>query len=250
MTEPQTKARGAVLFAAAAAVIALLGGVVGWQINAHRSGGSKAEIEAVVRSYILEHPEILPEAMDRLRARENRKQLLAVSDDVEMPFPGAVLGNPQGKIALVEFSDYACTYCRRSVADVEALVAANPELKVVLRELPILSPASTDAAAMALAAAEQGKFEAFHKAMFAAGRPDPQTIDAAARAAGLDLERARKVSAGPQVKAELAKNLQLARALGFDGTPGWVVGEQLLVGAVGREALGKAIAAVGSAAGN
>lgn len=242
MTEPRSGARGALPFAAAAVVIALLGAVAGWQWQANRSGGSKTEIEQVVRNYLLEHPEVLPEAMERLRQKETQQQLSSVADDLERPFPGAVLGNPQGRIVLVEFSDYACTYCRRSVADVDALIAANPDLKVVLRELPILSPASTDAAKMALAAAEQSKFSAFHKLMFAAGRPDAQTIEAAARAAGMDLARARRVIADPKIEAELARNLELARALGFDGTPGWVVGEQILVGAVGRERLAEAIA--------
>ena len=125
--------------------------------------------------------------------------------------------------------------------EVEALIAANPDLKVVIRELPILSPASADAARWALAAAEQGRFEAFHKAMFAAGRPDGQSIEQAARAAGLDLERARRTAAEPQVEAELKQNLTFAQQLRIDGTPAFVVGDQMMAGAVGREVLQNAI---------
>ena len=106
------------------------------------------------------------------------------------------------------------------------------------------SLASADAARWSLAAAEQGKFEAFHKAMFAAGRPDADTIEAAATRAGLDLDRARKVIAEPRVEAELKQNLALARQLGIDGTPSWVIGEQLMAGAVGQKVLQDAIDAV------
>ncbi|HZV09981.1 MAG TPA: DsbA family protein, partial [Novosphingobium sp.] len=114
----------------------------------------------------------------------------------------------------------------------------------VVRQLPILTPASADAAKMALAAAEQGKYPAFHRAMFAAGRPDGQSIAAAARAAGLDWPRAQAYAATPGVAAEIARNQQMAQQLGMNGTPSWVVGGQLLGGALGREALENALAAM------
>lgn len=223
-------------------VLALgVGLLAGWAWRP--AAADRAAIEKIVRNYILEHPEILPEAMENLQKRQNAQALSGIRDQVAAPFPGAVLGNPQGKVTLVEFTDFACTFCRQSVADVEQLVATHPDLRVVIRELPILSPASTDAARMALAAAEQGKYAAFHHAMFAAGRPAADTIAAAAQAAGLDMERARRAIADPRIEAELARNLDFARQLGFNGTPSWVVGEQLLSGAVGRARLSEAIAA-------
>jgi protein-disulfide isomerase len=231
-----------------ALAIAALGALGGWWLESSRTSVSatdKAVIEKVVRDYLLEHPEILPEAVERLRAKESRKQLAGIADQVRAPYPGAVLGNPQGKTSLVEFSDFACTFCRQSLADVEALIAANPDLKVVIRELPVLSPASAEAARMGLAAAEQGKYAAFHRAMFLAGRPDAATIDAAARAAGLDLARARTVMKNPGIEAELQRNVQFAEALGFAGTPGWVIGDELISGAVGRAELARAIAESG-----
>jgi protein-disulfide isomerase len=224
--------------------IALLvgGALAGWGFEKGRGGTmDQGAVEQVVRNYILTHPEILPEAMENLRQQETGKQLSAVGDKLEVPFPGAVLGNPQGKVTLVEFTDFACTYCRASVADVEALIAANPDLRVVIRELPIIAPTSPAAARWGLAAAEQGKYPAFHKAMFAAGRTDPASIQAAAEAAGLDLPRARLAITDPRVNAELAANLDHARQLGIDGTPSWVVGDQMLTGAVGRQALARAI---------
>ncbi|HCF25242.1 MULTISPECIES: DsbA family protein [unclassified Novosphingobium] len=240
MAEPNS--RPAVPLVLSGIALLLAGGAAGFTFG--RSGGTtdKAAVETVVREYILAHPEILPEAMENLRKRETNKQITATGDKLEVPFPGAVMGNPNGTVTLVEFTDFACTYCRQSLADVDALIAANPDLKIVIRELPIIAPTSPDAARWGLAAAEQGKYPEFHKAMFAAGRTDALSIEAAARAAGLDLDRARKFIDDPRVKAELASNLELARQLGIDGTPSWVVGEQLLSGAVGKDVLGKAIA--------
>lgn len=246
MSDPHKSSPRSLALAIGGIFLLLIGGVAGWLFESSRSQPSalndKAAIEQLVRSYILDHPEILPEAMERLRARETKKQLAGVADQVEAPFPGAVLGNPQGKITLVEFTDYACTFCRKSLADVDALIAANPDLKVVIRELPILSPASTEAARMALAAAEQGRYAAFHKAMFEFGNPSATTIAAAAAAAGIDMARARRAIAGPLIDAEIEKNLSFARQLGFDGTPSWVIGDVLTSGAVGQQELAKAIA--------
>jgi protein-disulfide isomerase len=244
MTDNPRSSGHPALFALAGLAIALIGGAAGWfwQSHGNPAGENRAGIERVVHDYILDHPEILPEAMQKLRQREDEKQLSAVADEVEKPFPGAILGNPSGTVTLVEFTDFACTYCRKSVNDVAALVAANPDLRVVVRELPILTPQSADAARMALAAAEQGKYAAFHHAMFAMGHPDRQTIAAAAMEAGLDMARAGRIAADPAARAEISRNLDLARQLGFTGTPSWVIGDRLLTGAVGQEELAKAIA--------
>src|SRR5918993_317899 len=127
------------------------------------------------REYLLANPEVLPEAMEVLQRREQTARIEPLRAELETPFPGAVLGNPDGKVTLVEFTDYACTYCRQSVADVTALIRANPDLKVVIREYPILAPESVDAARMALAAAQQGRYAVFHDAMFRLGPPSPQS---------------------------------------------------------------------------
>ena len=244
--------RGFPWFAALAVALTALGAAGGWWWQSRATPKSaasslakadRAAIEAVVRDYILTHPEILPEAMERLQSKGAARQVADNRGGLETPFPGAVLGNPRGTITLVEFTDYACGYCRQSVADVRALIAAHPDLRIVVRELPILSPASTEAAKMALTAAAQGKYAAFHDAMFAGSRPDAASIAAAARTAGVN-PAAGAAGAGE----ELANNLDLARNLGINGTPAWVVGDRLLVGAVGREALEKAIAEAREAA--
>jgi protein-disulfide isomerase len=201
----------------------------------------RVAFEGLVRAYLLEHPEILPEAMDRLQARESAERLKPVRAALETPFPGAVLGNPAGKVTLVEFTDFACGYCRGSVADVNALIAANPDLKVVLRELPIIAPESDPAARMALAAAAQGKFAAYHAAMFAGPRPDNASINAAATRAGLDLAAAQVFARRSDVQQEIEHNLAFARQLGISGTPAFAIGGQIIAGAVGRDKLQEAV---------
>jgi len=229
--------------ALAGLALLLVGGAVGWAVQSGRSSGlDDAEFGKRVHAYIVEHPEVLVEAADKLKVQGSEKQLASIADSIEKPFPGAVLGNPNGTVTLVEFTDFACTYCRGSVADLEAVIAANPDLKVVIRELPIIAPTSPDAARWGLAAAEQGKYPAFHKTMFAAGRTDMASIEGAAKAAGLDIERARKFAQDPSVQAEIEANMGFARKLGIDGTPSWVVGEQLITGAIGRQGLAKAVA--------
>jgi protein-disulfide isomerase len=238
-----TPARSTLALTIGGIALLALGAGGGWLFEKARGGSlDRTEVEQTVREYILANPEILPEAMERLRAKENARQVAASSDAIFEPFPGAVLGNPEGKVTLVEFTDFACGFCRASIPDVEALIKENPELRVVIRELPIIAPTSPDAARWGLAAAEQGRYPAFHHAMFAAGRTDAASIENAARTAGLDLERARRFTADPKVKAEIEANLAHARDLRLEGTPAWVVGEQLLTGAVGKAALAKAIA--------
>jgi len=192
------------------------------------------------RDYLLANPEILPEMAERLQRREGEERLSAVRDEVFAPFPGAVLGNPRGSRTLVKFTDYGCTYCRASEADIARLIQSDPQLRVVVREWPIFD-GSEEAARMALAAARQGKYPAFYQAMFELGPPDPKSVARAAERAGLDIDRARTVAASSDVTAELAQNMALARQLGFTGTPSWVTGDSTLQGAVGYEALKTAV---------
>ena len=195
------------------------------------------------RAFLLANPEVLPEAMEVLQRREQTARIEPLRGELETPFPGAVLGNPSGSVTLVEFTDYACTYCRQSVADVDALVAANPDLRVVMREYPILSPESIDAARMALAAAQQGRYAKFHAAMFRLGPPTAQVIETAANEAGVDLALARRAIGTGAFDTHLRANAAMDSQLGISGTPGWIIGNQALNGAVGRAAIDEAIEA-------
>lgn len=201
----------------------------------------KAAIEAIVREYILSHPEIIPQAIQELQARRAAQKVDSVRMQIQTPYARAYAGNPDGKVVLVEFSDFACGFCRQSVGDVEQLIANNPDLKVVFREMPILSDESNTAAAWGMAAAQQGKYLAFYKAMFAAGRPSATTIASAARQAGLDMTSAQAFVNSGAAQDEVNANIGVAQHLEFTGTPSWVVGNRILSGAVGLEELQEAV---------
>ena len=192
------------------------------------------------RDWLLANPDVLPEMVEALQQREGETRLVEVRDEVLAPFPGAVLGNPQGSRTLVKFTDYNCGYCRSSEADVARLIDNDPELRVVVREWPVFD-GSEQAARMALAAARQGKYPAFYRTLFELGPTSEQSIARAGEAAGLDMAAARDYAASPEVTAELAQNMALARRLGFTGTPSWVTGDRLLEGAVGYDALARAV---------
>ena len=250
MADTQPRRLGA--FALIAVLFAVAGAGIGWWYESRRApadsgddsqleaslasagidGKERAAFEGLVRSYILDHPEILPQAMERLQQRESAAQIAPMRGALETPFPGAVLGNPNGKVTLVEFTDFACTYCRQSVKALDGLIARNPDLRVVIRELPIIAPESAPAARMALAAAAQGKYPAYHKAMFEGARPSNESIAAAAGVAGLDLAAAQIFAVRSDVEDELKRNLDMARQLGVSGTPAWVIGERMIHGAV------------------
>ncbi|WP_430428860.1 DsbA family protein [Parasphingorhabdus sp.] len=203
----------------------------------------QAAIEAIVRDYILSNPEIIPEAVEILQNRQKASAIDEIRAGIETPFDGtAFAGNPNGDVTLVEFSDFACGFCKKTEADIARLLAEDKNLKVVFRELPILSEASNDAALMALAAAKQGKYYEFHKTMFATGRPSPSTIQAAANEVGLDMQAARNFITSSEAQREIQTNIETAQRLRFTGTPAFVVGDQSEIGAVGYEGLKEMIA--------
>lgn len=202
----------------------------------------KTAIERIVREYTLSHPEILPEAMSNLEARESKKLVDANRAQIEKPFAGAWEGAADADVTLVQFFDYACTYCRASRPDVERLLNEDKRLKVVYRELPILGPQSLEAARASLAVAEQGQYGVFHRALYRAPRLTPQVIGDAMTMAHADPGRAKVAEKSEAVNAEIAANLQLQHSLQLTGTPSWVVGDTVLNGAVGYDQLKKAIA--------
>ena len=205
------------------------------------SDKERAATEAIVRAYILENPEIITEAVEILQKREMAKRMEAAGGALTKAFPGAVGGNPEGAITVVEFTDYNCGFCRSSAPDLNRLMASEKDVRIVYRELPILAASSRDAARWALAAAKQGKHKAFHDAMFAAGQANEQSITAAARRAGLNMEQAAKDAASQEVNAEIERNLAMMQQIGFNGTPTFIIGDQMLEGALGYDALKAAV---------
>ncbi len=222
---------------------AAIGGLAVWGYDRQAAPGgmARAQVEGIVHDYVLAHPEILPEAMEKLRDRESGKVVAENLPAIATPFGSAWAGNPKGDVTLVEYFDYNCGYCRASLPTIAKLVAADPNLRVVFRDLPILSPQSRVAARASLAAAQQGKFGAFHDALYAAGPVSEATIAAASATAGVDTKGAAGFAA--KADAEIGKNMETAAKLGVTGTPTWVVGNRVLSGALPIEELQKAIAA-------
>lgn len=206
-----------------------------------------------IRGYLLEHPEILPEAMDRLQTQENARQEKAQQAAgakvrqhlaaVQAPFGNAWAGNPNGDVTVVAFMDYACGYCRASLPGIAELLQKDAKVRVVYREFPVLGPESGVAARWALAAAQQGKFREFHDAMYAAGQPTVANIDAAVAKAGLDRPRAEAAIRSKAVDQEIRNNHALGAELAMNGTPSWVIGGRLVYGARDYAGLAEAVAA-------
>ncbi len=226
-------------------LIAGLGAVIGagavWSYDRFASphGPDQARIERVVHDYVLAHPEIIPQAMQKLQDQQSGQAVAANRDAITTPFGSAWAGNPKGDVTLVEYFDYNCGYCRASLPLIADLIKRDPKLRVVYRDLPILSDDSRLAARASLAAAQQGKFQGFHDALYAGGPVSQASIQAAAAKTGVSLA-AMDVGA---VDAEIAKNMQTAAKLGMNGTPSWVVGDRILSGALPIEEIEKAIAA-------
>ncbi len=230
------------LIAAGAAAI----GVGGYALGAGAFGSadtqSRAGIETIVREYVLSHPEILPEAMQNLQTKEATKQIAQHRDIIETPYGNAWEGAANGDVTLVEFFDYACGYCRSSIADVNKLLAEDKNLKVVYHDMPVLGEQSVVAARASLALAKSGNFLKFHKAIYGAGRPSDEGINAALTVAGVNPLQTRAAGQSAEVEGQLSKIATVQRALNLTGTPSWIIGDRLIVGAVGYRELKAAIA--------
>lgn len=212
------------------------------------SAGQKAEIEAIVKDYLLQKPEILREAIGVLEAREKEAQAKErekiVSDPSSTlfsPTSQAIIGNPDGKIMLIEFFDYNCGYCKRALSDLARLMRDNPDLRVVLRDFPILSSGSVEAAQVANAFLRQfqgEKFWAFHQKLLSSRAPVGKAEAlAVAKELGADMDKLAKDAADPGVAAGIAESEKFAKSLQVTGTPTYVIGGDVIVGAVGYDEL-------------
>lgn len=239
--------RNPLLLGLAFVVSALLGAGIFAAAQAMVPGlnGDRAEIVSVVREYLLENPEILPEAMERLQAKEQAVQqkaanegLKSVSGTVGKPYASAWSGNPDGDVTVVAFMDYNCGYCRASLPTLAQLAAADPKVKIVYREYPVLGEESVTAARWALAAADQGKFMPFHEALYAG-----DDFETAAGKAGVDVARAKAALESPRVTGEIEANRKMGYAMRLTGTPGFVIGNAVYHGAMDYASFVKAVAA-------
>ena len=203
----------------------------------------RAEIELIVRDYLLRNPEIIVEAIEVLQSREQQAQLeqqrqalAALQSEVFDSPTSPTMGNPDGDVVLVEFFDYQCGFCKRVLDDVFELSESDGNIRVVFKELPILGPESVVAARAALAARPQGRYVELHNALMGyRGTLSEQVIFDIAADIGLDVDRLRSDMESPEVAAEIAANLQLAQRLGIGGTPAFVIGDQVVPGAIGLD---------------
>jgi protein-disulfide isomerase len=191
----------------------------------------------IVRSGLIADPGVLIQARDALLQAQYAPVLAANRAAIETPFASSWKGAAKPDVTLVEFFDYACPYCKASNPAVDKLLQEDKGLRVVYRELPILGPDSLAAARLSLEASKLGRFAQFHDTLWATGRPAPETNAKAAAAAGISATPVRD----PEIEAELNRNMKLAGELGATGTPLFVIGDRVMNGAVGYDALKDAI---------
>jgi protein-disulfide isomerase len=211
----------------------------------------KKAIEAIIRDYLAKNPEMLLDALqaaeDKLKSESKDKAAQAlvarrreVLEDPETP----VGGNPKGDVSLVEFFDYRCPYCKQVEPALEALLGQDKQLRFVYKEFPVLGADSITASRAALAARKQGKYDAMHRALMATkGQLDEATVLRVAQSVGLDSERLKRDMAAPEIDRALKANVALAEALDIRGTPAFVVGDEIVPGAIDLGTLKALIAA-------
>ena len=209
----------------------------------------KSEIERIIRDYIVSHPEVLQEAIAELDKRQAtadaEKAKAAVANNAETIFNSnrqVVLGNPKGDVTMVEFFDYNCGFCKRAMADMLQLLKEDPKLRVVLKEFPVLGPGSVEAAKVAVAVRMQDKagkkYLDFHQKLLGGrGQADKARALAVAKEVGMDMTRLDKDMASEEITASIDEGLKLAETLGLNGTPSYIVGPEIVVGAVGLDQL-------------
>ena len=224
--------------------IALMAAVLARAEPAAAADLTVEQIEKIVRDYLLREPKVVFDALQELQRQEaeataarqtaaiaaNQKKLL---DDPLTP----VGGNPDGDVTVVEFFDYRCTYCRRVVSSLRELLDEDDGLRVVFKDMPVLGPDSVRAARAALASRKQDGYVPFHFALMASDDLSPAGIRAAAKSVGLDPDRLEADMEAPEVSAVLEANYALAHELGIEGTPAFVIGDQLIPGAIEKARL-------------
>uniref|UniRef100_E6VMP7 DSBA oxidoreductase n=1 Tax=Rhodopseudomonas palustris (strain DX-1) TaxID=652103 RepID=E6VMP7_RHOPX len=209
----------------------------------------RSQIETIIKEYLVTHPEVLEEASEELGKRQAaaqaEKHQQAIKDNADLIFSsprGVTLGNKNGDVTMVEFFDYNCGYCKRAMVDMLELMKDDPNLKVVLKEFPVLGPPSVEAAQVGIAVRMQDpsgkKYLDFHQKLLSGrGQADKARALAAAKEAGLDPAKLEKDMNSPEVRATIEESFKLAESMGMNGTPSYVIGKQVVVGAVGLDTL-------------
>ncbi len=212
------------------------------------SDTQRGEIEKIIKDYLISHPEVLEQASAELEKRkqtaEAEKAKTEIASHAQALFNSprqVTIGNTKGDVTLVEFFDYNCGYCKRALTDLTTIMKDDPHLRVVLKEFPVLGPGSVEAAKVAVAVRMQNsgkKYFDFHQRLLGGrGQADLAHALQAAKEAGFDMARLQKDMASDEVKASIEEDMKLAEALSLNGTPSYVIGSEVVVGAVGLDAL-------------
>ncbi|MDP4025004.1 DsbA family protein [Methylobacterium sp. NEAU 140] len=215
----------------------------------------RTAIEGIVKEYLIKNPDVLQEVLAEAEKRQTETQRLAqaaaLKESREALLNGphdVIAGNPQGDITLVEFFDYNCGYCRKALTDLQTLIKTDPKLRVVIKDFPVLGQESLEASQVAIAVRQQLKgdklFEFHQKLLESKGRVNGARAIQVAKDLGADTAKLQKDMASPEVKAALAENRGLGDRLGLSGTPAFIVGDEIIPGAVGVEPIRKTIADV------
>ncbi|MPY76100.1 MAG: thioredoxin domain-containing protein [Alphaproteobacteria bacterium] len=210
----------------------------------------KQALDQAIRSYLLEHPEVIIESLEKFeqkqraaRDRASADALASRQDELYNHPMTPVTGNPKGDVTIVEFFDYQCGYCKRAMQTVLEVQKEDPSVRIAWKELPILGPASKFAARAAMAAERQDKYLDFHVAVMGNRGPlTPDTVFQLAKKAGISVDRLKRDMADPAIEKYLQDTLQLAQQLGINGTPGFVIGGKLVPGAIEKDQLKELIA--------
>src|SRR5262245_37130164 len=213
------------------------------------SPDQKKELGDIIRQYLMDNPEVLRDAMQELDRKQQMAEesaradsLKSMSADIFHNGDDLVGGNPKGKVTMVEFFDYNCGYCKRAFPDVMKMIDGDKDLKLVMKEFPILGPGSVYASRAALASRKQGKYWKYHLAMMAhEGRIDEKVADQIAEATGLDVKKLKADMQADEVNQVINRNMQLADSLKIQGTPAFIIDETVIPGAVGFDALAAAV---------
>jgi protein-disulfide isomerase len=209
---------------------------------------SKADVETIVKDYLMANPEIILEAVDSYRQKQEQAMLEAAEKSIDKNIAlltsadAPSTGNPKGDVTVVEFFDYNCGYCKRALPDIQTLLKADKNLRIVFREMPILSEASMAASQWALAAHKQGKYFEFHTALMEhKGSTDAAALEKLAKSVGLDVGRMKKDAASKEIDDMIKKDVMMATEIGIRGTPAFIVNGELHRGYLGPDGLKAAI---------
>jgi protein-disulfide isomerase len=230
---------GMLMFSVAASLLAVLSTSGSW-VEAQSQSPSNEAMETVIRNYILKHPEVIEEslqALEQRRAAEEKQRvrdlIIARSKELLQDPDAPVGGNPQGDVTLVEFFDYRCRFCKAVAPTVSKLLAEDANVRLIYKDFPILGEASHYAARAALASRNQGKYQAFHEALMSVDEElTEKVVIKIAKRVGINVANLKADMKAPQISSAIEQNRELAKALGINGTPAFIVGSELTRGAM------------------